>query len=846
MSILFFCLLTTTALYAQQNGAGGQKMKLNPVNIYALIVGVSEYQFPDTYSPLEFADDDGRVFYNYLVNSNNGNAKPENIDTLFNEQATASSILIKLIDFKMKLKSGDIFYIYFSGHGDAIDSELSYLLPYDAPPSRGGKEKNHYLYGLTVLEIDNLKKIIRRMTLEGIQIVFIMDACRSNELAGGEEGKQAIFKKIMEEDAGELRMSSCSADQVSFESKVYGGGRGLFSYHLVNGLIGMADLPPFDGKITKKEIDRYVVDNVELDTKGEFTSISEQSPQFGCSIVNCENQVLNYIDPIQKEKLEKELKNRVKVNDLTAARGKGINLSSSLTAIGKEKNFTEFINRCKSDKLSGVESAYDSYLILTNDIAIPQNLKNEINSVYCNFLLNSVNKVINGYLDASLNYKVYTKEYFMKPYEDLVLYKKLSPAYEFNKNAVEANLLFLKGHSFYRSQKTGDLIYGKACIDSAIVLNPNAAYLYNIKGIYHQVLHQYKEAMSTFRHGHELAPNWIYPNSNIGIIYSILNQSDSALTYYKKSIDLDPNYSRTYTFIASEFGRINLLDSALLYINEGLSRDNNDPELLTLKGDLLSKQGNKEQALNCYHTAYHVDSTYIDAYAGALKYHVENYVSQDSLEFYMLKMIMTDVTNPYSYRYLADYLYSLEIYDVAITYYNMSYTLDSLNTDMWNGLGDTYMQLGHRDTAMMVYNYSLSIDPEYSITYNRKGNLEYYEGNLEGAISCYLKAYEINPWESIYSKGLGIFYKENKDYQNSILFYLIYLEQYNIDPNIYIEIVRDYALLKESESAVKYLKIGIENAPELFTYKGLKKDLELKYLKKNKEYKQILKNIKKK
>lgn len=352
--------------------------------------------------------------------------------------------------------------------------------------------------------------------------------------------------------------------------------------------------------------------------------------------------------------------------------------------------------------------------------------------------------------------------------------------------------------------------------------------------------------MSTFRHGHELAPNWIYPNTNVGMIFSILNQSDSALNYFKSSLNLDPNYSRTYTFIAWEFGKRNEIDSALYYINEGLSRDKNDPELMTLKGDLLNKKGEKEQAINCYYAAYKTDSTYIDAYAGALKYHVENFVSQDSLEFYMGKMILTDATNPYPYLYLANYLASLEIYDVAITYYNLSYSLDSLNTEMWNGLGDVYLKLEHRDTAMMLYDYSLSIDPEYAITYNRKGNLEYYNGNIEGAISCYLKAHEINPWESFYNKTLAEFYKENKDYQNSINFYLLYLDQYNINPTVYIEIVRDFALLKEIDSAIKYLNIGIEEAPWLFDIKELKKDPELKLLKKDKEYKQILKNLKKK
>jgi hypothetical protein len=42
---------------------------MNPINISALIVGVSEYQFPDTYSPIEFTDDDGHFFFTITLST---------------------------------------------------------------------------------------------------------------------------------------------------------------------------------------------------------------------------------------------------------------------------------------------------------------------------------------------------------------------------------------------------------------------------------------------------------------------------------------------------------------------------------------------------------------------------------------------------------------------------------------------------------------------------------------------------------------------------------------------------------------------------------------------------------
>ena len=82
------------------------------------------------------------------------------------------------------------------------------------------------------------------------------------------------------------------------------------------------------------------------------------------------------------------------------------------------------------------------------------------------------------------------------------------------------------------------------------------------------------------------------------------------------------------------------------------------------------------------------------------------------------------------------------------------------------------------------------------------------------------------------------------------------------DTSVYLDIVHCYIHLMDIDSAIKYFKIGIENnywidthnennelkklyirAGESFYYENLKKDKELKILKKNKEFKEIMKSI---
>jgi tetratricopeptide (TPR) repeat protein len=847
--ILISTVFTTTF---SQNTKGGSAENTNPKSttgdVYALIVGVSDYQYSDTYDPLQFADVDGRVFYNYMVSSNGGKIPKENIDTLFNNDATASAVLTKIDEFIDRVKPNDIFYFYFSGHGDAVNAEYPVLLPFDAPPSRGGKEKNHYRTGLTVLQITTIKNMFKDIQLKGAKVIFISDACRTNELAGGSQGNIDVFKSIMDEDAGELRLTSCSANQVSFEGPQWGGGRGLFSYHLVNGLKGMADRAPEDNRITVRELNNYLTEMVEAQTYDTLEMMPRQIPQMNCSNrwSNCEYLVLNSVTKAEKDKVKLEIKNSTNVSELTAAKGKGVHLAAEMKAIGKGEVYNEFLKRIKANSFLGAEGAYGVYETISADTIIPETLKKEFKNMLSNYLLTSVNKVINAYLNASKNHKVYTKEYFVNAHSELKLFSELSPTYYYNKSVIDANLLFLEGHSYYTSQKTTELLYGLSRIDSALVLNPDAAYLYNIKGILEQSLHQYSKAKASFKKGMELAPNWIYPVTNVGIIYNILNQKDSTMSYYLKSLSLDSNYSRTYSIIARGYERFNDLDSAYFYANKGLEKDPLDPETLVLLGDLKQSEKKYTEALNYYYKATSVDSMYVDAYAGALVTHVETYVDQsDSLEYYILKMLYTDVTNPSTYVSIADLLVSLDQYPTAEDYYELAIGFDSLNTDAWNGLGFVYYKKESYDTAIGILTYSTMLDSNYALTHNLLGLSYYQRKDYASALLCLLKANEIDPWSEKYTFSVGYLYYLLNDFQNAIVFYKKNFEQANRDLDVYYELVKCYAQLNDQNQAISYLRQGLVLAPDRFSYTEMKNEEGLKNLKKNKEYKKILKGLKK-
>jgi uncharacterized caspase-like protein len=242
-----------------------------------MIMGISTYKYV---RPLAYADKDAEMFRDYLKSPAGGKLKEDNIYCLLNEQATSANFYSKGFQWlKVKsLQKGDRLFIYLAGHGDAIDEDQFFYLAYDCNPAG---DKNNYLVG-GAIQLFNLKKKIANETAKGVEVYFIMDACRSNELPGGTEGQNFLNAAISEKRAGEIIMLATGAGQESLEDASIGSGHGLFTYYLVDGLTGLADSSgTADNKITLQEIQKYVDANVPSVALQRFKR--KQDPFFCCN-----------------------------------------------------------------------------------------------------------------------------------------------------------------------------------------------------------------------------------------------------------------------------------------------------------------------------------------------------------------------------------------------------------------------------------------------------------------------------------------------------------------------------------------------------------------------------------
>ena len=239
--------------------------------VWAAVIGVSEYQNPKI-NPLRYADRDAEAFYQYLVTpiDSGGRGVPEgHIRKLVNKEATRVNIVEAFKDFMRNTIDEDIAIIYFAGHGmvDPAKPTIAHLLAYDTDISR---------LGATAVRMSEIQESIRDYIKAG-RIVVFADACHSAavgaDVAMRDVASAETVNKFLEDIAksgnSTLTFSASEANETSQESPRWGGGHGVFTYYLLEGLKGKAnaDSDPPDRIVRLGRLVDYVESNVKRDTQ---------------------------------------------------------------------------------------------------------------------------------------------------------------------------------------------------------------------------------------------------------------------------------------------------------------------------------------------------------------------------------------------------------------------------------------------------------------------------------------------------------------------------------------------------------------------------------------------------
>ena len=235
---------------------------------YAVIIGVARYQHAgeDGLTNLRFSDGDAGSMRDFLLSPAGGAFPKDNVLTLLNEEATSSTMRSALFTFLSKPRPDDLVVIYFAGHGspDPNDSRNLYFLTYDTKiEDMGG----------TAFPMFQFQDVFERV-LKAKRVITLVDSCHSFGVSGaknvGGSGNNLVNQYVQRfASSGERAVLTASdLSELSYEDTKWGGGHGVFTYFLLQGMRQAADIN-HDGVVTVAELSQFLRDKVSTATGGE-------------------------------------------------------------------------------------------------------------------------------------------------------------------------------------------------------------------------------------------------------------------------------------------------------------------------------------------------------------------------------------------------------------------------------------------------------------------------------------------------------------------------------------------------------------------------------------------------
>ena len=476
--IFFFFLLIEISGFSQVNEFSNQ------TDVHAVVVGVSDYK---NIRELKFAHRDAIAFADFISQNRYWFNRKE-VSLLINENATAGNILAAMQQKLNNIDSADLFIFYFAGHGDVetkTDGEYSYLLAYDSP-------LNVYDIG-GVISSKDLEKMLLQVANKGASSLVIIDACRSGsfDLAGSAEGVYSTHKAFVRKGRSEIRILSSQESQKSLEKGDLGGGRGVFSYYLINGLTGQADYLK-DSLIKVNELNLFVTEKVDQETQ------SRQVPKFQS---DNSNYVLSY--PVKSDET-------VNSNDIDVLIESSRLIHRSIAGDSICNSKSERFYKSITMKGARIDSVFSSY---SNAVSCAPKEAPILKEELISFLIDTVHEISINSLSGQK----------LVDHSELVFSSRIIDT--IFKLSEEGNLFY--SESLRRLQlylNTMDYVYfGK---------DPNT----NDK---ENVLNDFKNRLSV---EHSINPSFAHISFALAAVYSKLNQTDSSIYFLNNAIINSPTW----------------------------------------------------------------------------------------------------------------------------------------------------------------------------------------------------------------------------------------------------------------------------------------------------------------
>ena len=712
LSCLFFLFLWGISLSSAQQPKGvtpTQNSKLETQNsVRAVVVGISDYQDP-AIPDLRFADRDAEAFANFLRSPAGGSLDVDHLKLLTNEQATGAQ-LAKTLDWLIEVtQEGDQVIIYFSGHGDVEAKRISqpgYLLGWDAPSrvySAGG-----------AMNVRDFQDIISTLSvINKAKVVVITDACHSGKLSGNEiNGAQLTGQNLARQFANEVKILSCQPDEYSIEGEQWGGGRGAFSYHLVDALYGLADANN-DLSVNLKEVGRYLEDHVTA----EVAPVN-QNPK----VIGSPTERLAAVDAKLLADLRSGKTSQMQMLSPVDMRGMEDEVLAGVDTSVREL-YQLFIQALKEKVfLEPADACADAYYGKLMAEAGMARLHSTMTRNYAAALQDDAQQVLNIMLKSGLTSEI------LSAAKAAHLYRNY-PAY-----LDRAAELLGSGHYMYAALKArkhyfeGTLQTEKAekkkQFFQALHWQPDMPHAYAAL-IEQYPVEQTDSAEHYAARAMQIVPAWVRPYISLSNFYQRAKQPGKAEDMLNRASQVDSNSILVWYAKANYYQRQKKYTASEHWYLKAITGSGEDICFPCAHHDLgivyFASQRYVEAELQ-FKKAIQLDSTLIRAYNFLGRVYT-NAGRFTEAEQQFKKTIQLDSTQAIAYNNLGVVYLSTGRLAEAEQQFKKTIQLDSTIVEAYNNLGIIYRNTLHNAEAEQQYKKAIQVDSTYTKAYNNLGVL---------------------------------------------------------------------------------------------------------------------------
>ena len=771
MALKWWCVLlalaTTLALplIAQQKGVSpisatdGESRK---GVCRAVVVGISDYQNPEI-PDLKYADKDAQAFAKFLQSPAGGSLDEDHLQVILNNEATTARFASALEWLMEESQDGDQAIIYFSGHGDVETKtmfQLGYLLTWDSPA-------RSYVAG--AFPVHYLQAVVSTLTIEkNVQMTLITDACRSGKLAGNEiGGSQLTTANLSKQFSNEIKILSCQPDEYSIEGEQWGGGRGAFSFHLIDGLYGLADRNG-DLSVNLMEIGRYLEDHVT-----EEVAPLSQLPM----TVGNRTELVSKVDNDLLLKIKEGKNDQQDLLGAVASRGHIKEVLENAGNVARQRYYAfEEAIAAKHFLTPAGNCADDIYKQLISEPSLKP-IHSLLTRNFATALQDDAQQTLNAWLNSDIEEIVQSGSRKVEKYQHYpsllsraaeLLGKEnyLYPALQARKHLFEGYLTFLE------NPNNPDQERGTAALDAyrkSLALQPESAHTWLFMSmVYAYNLGQPDSAFTCAMKAASIAPSWVLPYTNLAFVLSDKYQRyDDAKALLDKAMVIDPESALVWNYLGTWHTNKKEYDKAEECYLKAIGLDASlTPAFNNICYTYVETERYEEAEEMC-HIAIRLDSTYALAYNNLGKAYLQTNRLDEAAQMFRLTIQIDPAYAP-AHNNLGLIQYWNGEYEAAQQSFQKAIALNPNYVTAYSNLGNVFRRKKQFSEAKTNYLEAIHFDSTYAIAYNNLGLVYYMEQQLNESIEAFKKAVQYDPADSVAPYSLACLYSLMNDANTSL------------------------------------------------------------------------------